>query len=318
MCKIALLVPCYNEEKTIKKVLEDFMSVLPKNKTTIYVYDNNSSDSTSFIAEDVIKKNNYSGGVFKESRQGKGNVIRTMFMNIDADCYLLVDGDDTYPAKDAVKLCREVINNQVDMVVGDRLSSTYFTVNKRPFHNFGNVIVRKMINIIWRKNKTKISDVMTGYRAFSKKFVKSFPIVSKGFEIETEMTIHSLDKNFVVKNIPIDYKERPEGSFSKLSTFSDGIRVIRTILKLFRDYKPFEFFSYLAFFFFIVSALLGYPVLKSYFTYGIVPNFPSLIVSVGCFAIFVQLLICGTILDVIVSKDRKNFELYLLKLMMKN
>lgn len=315
MCQIVLLIPCFNEEKTIKKVIEDFIDVLPRDLTSIYVYDNNSSDKTAIIANITLEEHNYRGGVIKEPRQGKGNVIRSMFMNIDADCYLLVDGDDTYSAKDSIKLCNEVINNQVDMAVGDRLSSTYFKVNKRPFHNIGNIIVRKIINTIWRKNKTNIFDVMTGYRAFSRKFVKSFPIVSKGFEIETEMTIHALDKNFIVKNIPISYKDRPEGSFSKLNTYKDGIRVIKTILKLFREYKPFEFFSYLSIFFFIVSALLGIPVLKNYFTFGLVPNFPSLIVSVGCFAISVQLLICGTILDVIVSKDRKNFELFLLNLM---
>lgn len=310
MKKIAILIPCYNEEKTIKKVIEDFKAAIPQG--IIYVFDNNSSDNTAQIAKE-------NGAiVVPEPMQGKGNVIRSMFRLIDADCYLMVDGDDTYPAESAMQLCNEVLLNRADMVVGDRLSSTYFSENKRPFHNSGNVVVRVLINIIWKRKKNKIFDVMTGYRAFSKQFVKSFAICSQGFEIETEMTIHALDKNLVIKNIPIEYRDRPQGSESKLNTFSDGIKVIRTILKLFREYKPLQFFSCLAAFFLFISIALGLPVLIDYFQTGKVPKFPSLIVSASSFAISIQLFICGLILDTISIKDKKNFELYLISLSSKN
>lgn len=310
MKKIAILIPCYNEEKTIKKVINDFKSAIPQG--IIYVFDNNSSDNTAQIAKE-------NGAiVIPEPMQGKGNVIRSMFRLIDADCYLMVDGDDTYPAESAMTLCNEVLYNRADMVVGDRLSSTYFSENKRPFHNSGNVIVRALINIIWKRKKNKIFDVMTGYRAFSRQFVKSFAICSQGFEIETEMTIHALDKNLVIKNIPIEYRDRPQGSESKLNTYSDGIKVIRTILKLFREYKPFQFFSSLAILFLMVSILLGIPVLYDYFLTGEVPKFPSLIVSASSFAISIQLFVCGLILDTISIKDKKNFELYLISLASKN
>lgn len=310
MKKIAVLIPCYNEETTIGKVVSDFKSVLPDSE--VYVFDNNSSDDTALIA----KK---SGAiVVSEPLQGKGNVIRSMFRLIDSDCYLLVDGDDTYPAEIAPSLCNEVLHNRADMVVGDRLSSTYFSENKRLFHNSGNVLVRSLINIIWKRKKNKIYDVMTGYRAFSRQFVKSFAICSQGFEIETEMTIHALDKNLYIKNIPIEYRDRPEGSESKLNTYSDGFKVIRTILKLFREYKPFMFFGCLAGFFSLVSVVMGLPVLFDYFSSGTVPKFPSLIVSVGCFAIAIQFFICGLILDTISVKDKKNFELYLISLSSKH
>ena len=298
MKKIAVLIPCYNEEKTIAKVITDFKQALPQG--VIYVFDNNSSDRTAEIA----KENG--AVVLAEPLQGKGNVIRSMFRLIDADCYLMVDGDDTYPADIAKTLCDEVLLNRADMVVGDRLSSTYFSENKRPFHNSGNVI--------WKKNKNKIFDVMTGYRAFSRQFVKSFAITSQGFEIETEMTIHALDKNLVIKNIPIEYRDRPEGSESKLNTYSDGFKVIRTIFRLFREYKPFQFFGYLSLAFLLLSLILFIPVLYDYFSTGNVPRFPSLIVSTGAFAISVQLFICGLILDTLSVKDKKNFELYLIDL----
>lgn len=231
MDKIAVLIPCYNESKTIKKVIEDFKRELPE--ATIYVYDNNSSDNTAEIAKKA-------GAIVRtERKQGKGNVIRTMFREIDAECYIMTDGDDTYPAEDARKMCKEVLENNVDMVIGDRLSSTYFEENKRPFHNIGNVIVRLLINMIY---KSKIRDVMTGYRAFSYRFVKTFPVLSKGFEIETEMTIHSLDKNLNLENVTIEYRDRPEGSSSKLNTYVDGAKVIKTIISLYKNYKPLSFF----------------------------------------------------------------------------
>lgn len=231
MEKIAVLIPCYNESKTIKKVIEDFKRELPE--AIIYVYDNNSKDGTDKIAKKA-------GAIVRyERKQGKGNVIRSMFRDINAECYIMIDGDDTYPAEYARKMCDLVLKNGSDMVIGDRLSSTYFTENKRPFHNIGNVIVRKLINMIY---KSDIRDVMTGYRAFSYQFVKTFPVLSKGFEIETEMTIHTLDKNMLVDNVVIEYRDRPEGSKSKLNTYSDGVKVIKTIITLYKNYKPFSFF----------------------------------------------------------------------------
>ena len=240
--KIAVLIPCYNESKTIEKVIKDYKKELPE--ADIYVYDNNSSDGTDKIA---IK----AGAIVKyEYKQGKGNVIRSMFRDIDADCYLMIDGDDTYPAENAKEMCDYVLDGKADMVIGDRLSSTYFTENKRPFHNFGNVLVRKLINTLFKSN---VKDIMTGYRAFSYEFVKTFPVLSKGFEIETEMTIHSLDKNLLLKEIPVEYRDRPEGSESKLNTFSDGFKVLKTIARLFKEYKPTIFFSIFGLLFFIIS-----------------------------------------------------------------
>ena len=232
MDKIAILIPCYNEAQTIGKVVADFRAALPE--ATVYVYDNNSADDTAAIARSA-------GAVVRhESRQGKGNVIRAMFREINAECYLMVDGDDTYPAEDAHAMCDAVLQNGMDMVIGDRLSSTYFTENKRPFHNSGNVLVRQLVNRFFRGN---ITDIMTGYRAFSYIFVKSFPVLSKGFEIETEMTIHALDKNFRLCSLPVGYRDRPQGSESKLNTFSDGFKVLMTILRLYKDYKPLPFFG---------------------------------------------------------------------------
>ena len=254
MDKIAVLIPCYNEEKTIYKVVTDFKAVLPD--STIYVYDNNSSDKTSELAEKA------GAVVRKEYKQGKGNVIRRMFREIDAEVYIMVDGDDTYPAECAPEMVDAVINKNADMVVGDRLSSTYFQENKRPFHNFGNSIVRWSINNLF---KTSIKDIMTGYRAFSYEFVKTYPVMSKGFEIETEMSIHAVDRNMQVENVIIEYRDRPDGSESKLNTYSDGIKVLLTIVKLYKNYKPFGFFTAISLVLALCSILFFIPVLSAYF-----------------------------------------------------
>lgn len=300
MNKVAVLIPCYNESQTIAKVVRDFKSALPG--SDIYVYDNNSTDHTDKIARSA-------GAVVRyERRQGKGNVLRTMFREIDADCYVLVDGDDTYPAEFAPQMCSMVLEQKADMVIGDRLSSTYFTENKRLFHNSGNVLVRWLINFFW---KGTIKDVMTGYRAFSPAFVKSFPILSKGFEIETEMTIHALDKNMLLMSLPVTYRDRPKGSVSKLNTVTDGIKVIKTIFMLCKDYRPLYFFSMGAIFFLIFALLAFIPVFWEYLKTGFVPRVPTLIMSI-CFAIIaVQSFVCGTILDTVAKKDRQNFEIKL-------
>ena len=303
MDKIAVLIPCYNEEKTIEKVIKGIKKELPKAK--IYVYDNNSTDKTSKIA----KKN---GAIVRyEPLQGKGNVIRRMFREIDAECYLMVDGDNTYDPKASKKLTDLVLKDKVDMAIGDRLSSTYFKENKRRFHNFGNKIVRFLINKLF---KSHINDIMTGYRAFSYDFVKTFPILSKGFEIETEMTIHALDKNFNVSEIPILYKDRERGSESKLNTYRDGFRVIKTILRLFKEYKPMIFFGLLSFIFFGISLGFGIPVFVEYFKTHLVPRFPTLIFSGFMLMISLILLAIGIILEVVVKKHRQLFELNYLNL----
>ncbi len=300
MDKVAVLIPCYNESVTIKKVVEDYKRALPE--AIIYVYDNNSSDGTDEIAKKA-------GAVVKyEYRQGKGNVIRSMFRDIEAECYLMIDGDDTYPAEDAQKMIDLVLNKGVDMVIGDRLSSTYFTENKRPFHNLGNRVVRWAINKLF---KSDIKDIMTGYRAFSRMFVKSFPILSKGFEIETEMTIHALDKNFLLEEVPISYRDRPEGSESKLNTVSDGVKVLKTIVTLFRDYKPLLFFSISSVLCIGCAIVLFVPVLFEYFATGLVLRFPTLIVSGVFLTIGILLWICGLILHVTVKKHRQHYELFL-------
>lgn len=298
--KIAVLIPCYNEAKTIEKVIKDYKKVLPT--ADIYVYDNNSTDGTDKIARKA-------GAIVKyEYRQGKGNVIRTMFREIDADCYLMIDGDDTYPVESAVEMCNLVLDGRADMVIGDRLSSTYFVENKRLFHNFGNKIVRFLINFLF---KNKIKDIMTGYRAFSYEFVKGFPVLSKGFEIETEMTIHAVDKNFKLVEVPVSYRDRPSGSVSKLNTYSDGIKVLNTIAVLFKEYKPFCFFCLISLMFLILFLLLGGPVVLEFFETGLVPRFPTLIVA-GVFLTLAFLFwITGIILDVIVKKNRQSYELYL-------
>lgn len=300
MDKIAVLIPCYNESKTIEKVVMDFARVLPE--AVIYVYDNNSSDGTDRIARQA-------GAVVRyEYQQGKGNVIRRMFREIDAECYIMADGDDTYPAEFAPKMAEKVLERHVDMVVGDRLSSTYFTENKRPFHNFGNSLVRKSINVLFH---TDIKDIMTGYRAFSYQFVKSFPVLSKGFEIETEMSIHAADKNMFVENVVIDYRDRPQGSESKLNTYSDGMKVLLTIAKLYRTYKPLGFFGTLAFVLTMFAAILFEPIIVTFAKTGEVPRFPTLI---GCGFILmsaIQAFFSGMILQTISQKNRQDFEMEL-------
>lgn len=302
MDKIAVLIPCYNEAKTIGKVVADFRRVLPE--AAVYVYDNNSTDRTEEIAREA-------GAIVRyERQQGKGNVVRRMFQEIDAESYILVDGDDTYPAEGARALVRGVQEEQADMVVGDRLSSTYFEENKRPFHNFGNSLVRFCINKIF---KSDIKDVMTGYRAFSYRFVKTFPVVSRGFEIETEMTIHAITKNMAVKNVPIDYRDRPQGSESKLNTVSDGAKVLGTIFNLFRNYKPLQFFSLLALILLAVDAAVFIPlVLIPFEQTGLVERFPTLIVC-GFVALAAILAIFnGMVLDAIMQKERREFEFKLM------
>lgn len=300
MDKIAVLIPCYNESKTIEKVVKNFKKVLPE--AVIYVYDNNSTDHTDEIARKA-------GAVVRyEYRQGKGNVIRRMFREIDAECYVMADGDDTYPAEFAPEMVEKVLKKKVDMVIGDRLSSTYFTENKRPFHNFGNSLVRKVINVMF---KTEIRDVMTGYRAFSYQFVKSFPVLSKGFEIETEMSIHAVDKNMLLENVIIEYRDRPEGSESKLNTYSDGFKVLKTIGRLFKSYKPLAFFGTIAAMLMILAVAFFVPVFATYLKIGEVPNFPTLIVCGFAVLAAIQSLFSGMILQNIVQKNRQDFEMEL-------
>lgn len=303
--KIAVLIPCYNESKTIKKVVEDYKKALPD--ADIFVYDNNSSDHTDEIAKEA-------GAIVRyEYKQGKGNVIRSMFRQIEADCYLMVDGDDTYPADNAKEMCDLVLEGKADMVIGDRLSSTYFTENKRPFHNFGNRIVRFLINFFF---KNKVKDIMTGYRAFSREFVKGYPVLSKGFEIETEMTIHAVDKNYKLVEIPVTYRDRPEGSVSKLNTYSDGFRVLKTIAVLFKEYKPAMFFNIIAFLLLVISCGLQIPIFSEFIKTGLVPRIPTLIVANIILVIALLLFVTGLILQVIAKKHKETYEL-LMNLMYK-
>lgn len=303
MDKIAVLIPCYNESKTVAKVVKDYKKALPE--ATIYVYDNNSSDHTDEIARKA------GATVVYEYKQGKGNVIRSMFRDIDAECYIMIDGDDTYPAENAREMCDLILAKKADMVIGDRLSSTYFTENKRPFHNLGNKMVRFFINKLFHNN---VKDIMTGYRAFSYDFVKGFPVLSKGFEIETEMTIHAVDKNFKLVEIPVTYRDRPKGSASKLNTYSDGFKVLKTIAVLFKEYKPAFFFNILSILLILISLIFMVPVFLEYYKTGLVPRFPSLIV--GCFILLVSILlwITGIILQVITKKHKQLYELYLIGL----
>ena len=295
--RIAVLIPCYNESKTIAKVVSDFRRVLPE--ATIYVYDNNSSDGTAEIAATA-------GAVVRKERlQGKGNVIRRMFREIHADCYVMTDGDDTYPAENAREMVRLVLEEQADMVVGDRLSSTYFTENKRPFHNLGNGVVRGSINRLFKSN---IKDIMTGYRAFSYAFVKTYPVLSKGFEIETDMTIHAINRNMLVRNVVVDYRDRPEGSVSKLNTYSDGAKVLLTIARLYKNYKPFAFFGILSLVLLILSMVFFAPVLVEYIATGLVPRFPTLIVCVMALLASLQMFVAGLILSTLQEKDKRDFE----------
>ena len=300
MDKIAVLIPCYNEAATIAKVVGDFRAALPE--AVIYVYDNNSTDDTAALARAA------GAVVRREPRQGKGNVIRTMFRDVDARCYLMVDGDDTYPAEYARQMADAVLLDHADMVVGDRLSSTYFTENKRPFHNVGNVLVRKLVNRFFHG---QIVDIMTGYRAFSRLFVKSYPTLSRGFEIETEMSIHALDKNFSLVTVPVDYRDRPAGSQSKLNTYTDGAKVLMTIFRLVKDYKPLAFFSTVAALLALLSAVLFVPVFWEYLDTGLVARFPTLIVAGFLFLAGLLTFCCGLILDTVIKKDRQAFELWL-------
>jgi len=297
MDKIAVLIPCYNEEKTIAKVVRDAREALPD--AVIYVYNNNSSDRTVELARDA-------GAVVRyEYMQGKGNVIRRMFREIEAECYIMVDGDDTYPMEYAGRMAELVLSHNADMVVGDRLSSTYFTENKRPFHNLGNSVVRGSINRLFNCD---IKDIMTGYRAFSYGFVKTFPVLSTGFEIETEMTIHAVYNNMQIENVIVDYRDRPEGSESKLNTFSDGFKVLHTIVKLYRDYKPFGFFGLCSAVLTLIAVVLFIPILITYIETGMVDRFPTLFVCgfIGLAAI--QSLFTGLMLSNMALKNRRDFE----------
>ena len=302
MDRIAILIPCYNEAMTIKEVIDGFRTTVPN--SIIYVYDNNSTDGTDEIAR------RYGAIVRYEYQQGKGNVIRRMFAEIDAECYILVDGDNTYPAEVAPEMIDKVLNHQADMVVGDRLSSTYFFVNKRSFHSLGNRLVRWSINKLFQND---IRDIMTGYRAFSYRFVKTFPVLSKGFEIETEMSIHAVDKNMAIENVVINYRDRPEGSESKLSTYSDGFKVLRTIQRLFRNYRPGTYFGIIAIALALISSAFFIPVLVDYGRTGLVERFPTLIV---CGFVMIAALLsffAGQILKTINQKNRQDFELELIR-----
>ena len=297
MDSIAVLIPCYNEARTVAKVVADYRAALPQ--ATVYVYDNNSTDGTADLAAAA------GAVVRKERQQGKGNVLRRMFREIDAECYLLVDGDDTYPAEAALEMVRAVRERGADMVVGDRLSSTYFTENKRPFHNFGNSLVRFCINRLFG---SQIKDIMTGYRAFSFQFVKTYPVLARGFEIETEMSIHAVERNMRIENIVIEYRDRPAGSESKLNTYSDGLKVLRTIVRLYKNYRPFGFFSMLAALLALCSAGFMVPVVAEYFRTGLVPRFPTLIVCACGMVAALLLFISGVILSSLLTQDARDFE----------
>ena len=300
MDKTAILIPCYNEGKTIEKVVRDFRAALPD--AVVYVYDNNSTDGTAEIAAAA-------GAVVRhEYSQGKGNVIRRMFREVDAECYIMADGDDTYPAENAPEMVSRVLERKADMVVGDRLSSTYFTENRRPFHNTGNSFVRASINRLF---KCDIKDIMTGYRAFSYEFVKTFPVLSEGFEIETEMSIHAADKRLRVENVVVTYRDRPEGSVSKLNTFSDGIKVLRTIGRLFRTYRPMEYFGLLSTVLMLLGVLFVIPVLEDYAQTGMVARFPTLIVCGFVMLAAIISFFAGLLLMTLRMKDRQEFEMRL-------
>lgn len=303
MDQIAVLIPCYNEEQTIEKVIKDFKRELPK--ADIYVYDNNSKDKTAEIA---IKN----GAILRhEYKQGKGNVVRSMFYDIDADIYIMVDGDDTYPAEFVHELIKPVEEGKADMCIGDRLSNgTYQKENKRPFHEFGNNLVKKAINVLF---KTKLKDIMTGYRAFNKKFVKNMPVMTPKFEIETEMSLYALDKGFVIKEIPIDYRDRPEGSTSKLNTVSDGLKVVKTIVKMYKNYKPLRFFTYIAIIIFLLGIFVGAPVIAEFFKTRYITKVPSAILATGLVILSVIIGQCGVILDTVVKINKENYQLNLLK-----
>ena len=298
MAEIAVLIPCYNESLTIEKVVRDFRTALPE--AVIYVYDNNSTDNSAALAEAA-------GAVVRhEYRQGKGNVMRTMFREVEADCYVIVDGDDTYPAESAPEMVKTVLEGRADMVIGDRLNTTYFEENKRPFHDFGNKLVRKLVNRLFDGD---LQDIMTGYRAMNRRFVKEYPLLSKGFEVETEMSLFALDGNYLVREVPVAYRDRPEGSESKLNTFSDGFRVLKMIVMLFRDYKPFLFFTVLSAVCLVLGTILLIPVLHEYAQTGLVQRFPTLFVSIFLYMACLLFFCSGLILDVLKNNQRKSREL---------
>ena len=303
MEKIAVLIPCYNEELTVEKVIKDFRRELPK--ADIYVYDNNSKDKTAQIARE-------NGAIVKhEYKQGKGNVVRSMFSDIDADLYIMVDGDDTYPAESVHTLIEPVRKGEADMCIGDRLSNgTYQKENKRLFHEFGNNIVRGSINFLFG---SKLKDIMTGYRVFNKKFVKNMPVMSAKFEIETEMSLYALDKRFVIKEIPIVYRDRPEGSFSKLNTITDGFKVVKTIIKMLKNYHPFRFYTGVAAIFFLLGLLVGIPVVVEFLKTSYITKVPSAVLATGLMIIAVLAEQCGIILETVVRVNRENYELNLLR-----
>lgn len=303
MEKIAVLIPCYNEELTIEKVIKDFRKELPN--ADIYVYNNNSKDKTKEIA---IKNGAI---VVDEYKQGKGNVVRSQFRDIEADIYVMVDGDDTYPAEFVHQLIEPIKNGQADMTIGDRLSNgTYQKENKRPFHEFGNNLVKKAINVLF---DTKLKDIMTGYRAFNRRFVKNMPVLSPKFEIETEMSLYALDKKYIIKEIPIVYRDRPEGSSSKLDTVGDGIKVVKTIARMFKDYKPFRFFGIIALILFIIGLAIGIPVLVEFFKTSYITKVPSAILATGFMSLTAVSLQCGIVLDTITRQHKENYELNLLR-----
>ena len=303
MEKIAVLIPCYNEELTIEKVIKDFRKELPE--ADIYVYNNNSKDKTKEIA---IKNGAI---VVDEYKQGKGNVVRSQFRDIEADIYVMVDGDDTYPAEFVHQLIEPVRNGQADMTIGDRLSNgTYQKENKRPFHEFGNNLVKKAINVLF---DTKLKDIMTGYRVFNKRFVKNMPVLSPKFEIETEMSLYALDKKYIIKEIPIVYRDRPEGSSSKLNIVGDGIKVVKTIARMFKDYKPFKFFGLIALILFIIGLAIGIPVLVEFFKTAYITKVPSAILATGFMGLAAVSLQCGIVLDTITRQHKEDYELNLLR-----
>lgn len=302
MDKIAVLIPCYNESRTIEKVVREYREALPE--AVIYVYDNNSTDGTDAIARKA-------GAVVRyEYQQGKGQVIRSMFRDIDAACYLMIDGDDTYPPENAREMTELILSGRAEMVVGDRLSSTYFTENKRPFHNLGNKLVRGLINTMFQNH---VRDIMTGYRAFSYRFVKTFPVLSKGFEIETEMTIHALDKNLRIENVVVSYRDRPEGSESKLNTYADGAKVLRTIFRLYKNYKPLRFFGFIALILLLAAAAFFIAPLAEYIRTSYVSKVPTLIVSGFLALAAIHSFFGGLILDVIIQGKRQEFEMQLIQ-----
>lgn len=300
--KIAVLIPCYNEALTIEKVVKDAKAALPE--AVIYVYDNNSTDETARIATEA------GAVVRKEYQQGKGNVIRRMFREIDASCYILIDGDDTYPLEHAAEMAELVLVRHADMVVGDRLSSTYFSENKRPFHNFGNSLVKGCINRLFHSD---IKDIMTGYRAFSYSFVKTFPVLSQGFGIETEMTIHAVYNHMQIENVIVDYRDRPQGSVSKLNTYSDGFKVLKMILRLFKTYKPLAFFSLLASCLMLLAIGFFIPVFIRFLETHLVLQIPTLVVCGFVTLAAIQSFFAGLILSNMSENNRRDFEYQLHK-----